>query len=152
MDRIAIFLLLSFLAPCAHADVFYLCDSGRDNISITDDSYATMEPVAAQAERVSASDVSDDKEIVRRCRLSSGIYVVTFALLSIEGQPVRVDDGHRRVSITIRHAADAVLPLAVMGRCDIPRSENAVCTDAWAVEVRLSGRTGAVRLLHLVYR
>lgn len=150
MDRIAAFLLLYFLAPCVHADVVYVCNSQRDYIEIASGYYGKMEPVAAQAERISASDVRLATVIVRECHLSSGTYVIAFAAPRTEVHPAGAEGGDRRVTVQIKHEMNLALPDTVMGKCDIPQSEDVVCRDVWAVEIRLSGRTGHVQLLRLV--
>jgi hypothetical protein len=48
MDRIAFFLFLYFLAPCAFADVYYLCNPLQDYIAIIDTYFSIMEPVTAR--------------------------------------------------------------------------------------------------------
>ena len=151
MDRIAAILLLYVLAPCVRADVlYYVCNSPRDYILIADDYSGQTKSIAAHAETISASAVNLATVIVRHCHLSSGDYVIAFAVPRTDGHPAGVDGDGRRVTVAIKHEADTLLSGTVMGKCDIPQSEDVVCTDAWADEIRLSGRTGHVRLLHLV--
>jgi hypothetical protein len=161
--RFAAFIVAYLLAQCTHADVIYVCNTQQDYISISDSEHAKTEPVEEQAEIIPASDDfhpdardrdtnwTESGPMVRRCHLSSGDYVVMFDTYRTGAQDGGLPGGDFHMAVEIRHDQHTVLARTVVARCEIPHPQGALCKAAWVAEIRLSGRTGHVQLLRLIY-